>query len=63
MGFLSCDDGLVKATKLNKGHPIPVNAVCRGSIGLMRMARSKLRTASSGSPAIYRPSLCSSMRQ
>jgi hypothetical protein len=23
LSFLSCDDGLVKATKLNKGHPHP----------------------------------------
>ena len=52
-GFLPYDDRLVKATKLNKGIPMPVSGMCsRGSTGLMRMARSKLRIASSGSPAI-----------
>ena len=51
-GLLHCDDGLVKATKLNKGLPDASKRRCsRGSTGLMRMARSKLRIASSGSPA------------
>ena len=38
-----------------KAIPIPINIRCsRGSTGLMRMARSKLLIASSGSPAILK---------
>ena len=38
-----------------KAIPIPTNIRCsRGSTGLVRMARSKLRIASSGSPAILK---------
>jgi hypothetical protein len=51
-GFFHCGDGLFKSAKLTKGRPDPNQRLVKPrSIGLKRMARSKLRSASSGSTA------------
>jgi hypothetical protein len=52
-GFLRCDDGLVKATKLNKGlrHPSK-RYVQRWVYRAHADGTFKVLTASSGSPAI-----------
>ena len=64
-GFLPCDDGLVKATKLNQGLPHP-NKRSGAAAGLPGSCEWHVQSSGSlppAAPQFYRHGLCRSMPQ
>ena len=62
-GFLPCDDGLVKATKLNKGLPNPSkrHGVAAGLPGSCERHVQSSGSLPPAAPQVYRLCLCRSM--